>query len=304
MSSWPSIAAEKIVGGAPCSIRNSAIGRFPTCDAAPSAVSQSPNPQSHEAFASDGCAVTSSLTRARSLCETPTISRARCGCWLGKDSSRHAGVDGGAGHTGPACCSCCASARADAKGKHAERRNNSDKLTAVQRHSVLSDSVFFPLSTFHFLLSTFYFFPRYTPSVTGSPCDVLLSPHRHEHHREVLGRRSAVPVIRAAWNERALANRELFDWLPLKLHASSSGLREHQLPCRVHVPRRVARARCEDATPDREALRVERGRVAGEVRRGSEDAELRRRAGRITAGAGVGYVGELGGTGCAGAAGC
>ena len=33
----------------------------------------------------------------------------------------------------------------------------------------------FRLFTFYFLLSTFYF-PRYTSSVTGSPCDVLLCP--------------------------------------------------------------------------------------------------------------------------------
>ena len=88
--------------------------RFRTCDAAPSAVSQSPNPQSHEAFASDGCAVTSSLTRARSLCETPK-SRARDAVLARKGLVTPWGVDGGAGHTGPACCSCCASARAVAK---------------------------------------------------------------------------------------------------------------------------------------------------------------------------------------------
>jgi hypothetical protein len=45
-SSWPSIAAEKIDGRAPFASRNSAISRLPTCDAAPSALSQSPKPQS------------------------------------------------------------------------------------------------------------------------------------------------------------------------------------------------------------------------------------------------------------------
>jgi hypothetical protein len=42
VGNWPSIAAEKIVGGAPAASSSSAISRFPTCDAAPSAVSQSP----------------------------------------------------------------------------------------------------------------------------------------------------------------------------------------------------------------------------------------------------------------------
>jgi hypothetical protein len=40
------------VGRAPLEIRYSAIGRFPTCDAASIALSQSPKPQSHAAFAS------------------------------------------------------------------------------------------------------------------------------------------------------------------------------------------------------------------------------------------------------------
>ena len=58
-STWPSIAAEKIVARAPCSSSSSAISRLPVCDAAPSAVSQSPNPQSHDALASAGRGVTS-----------------------------------------------------------------------------------------------------------------------------------------------------------------------------------------------------------------------------------------------------
>jgi hypothetical protein len=45
------MAAEKIVGCAPRAKSNSAMSRLPTCDAAPSAVSQSPKPQSHVAFA-------------------------------------------------------------------------------------------------------------------------------------------------------------------------------------------------------------------------------------------------------------
>src|SRR4051794_6136238 len=68
------MTAVKIVGRAPFAIRNSAIGRLPTWDAASIGVSQSPKPQSHDARASAGLAVTSSFTRAMFPCEAPTTS--------------------------------------------------------------------------------------------------------------------------------------------------------------------------------------------------------------------------------------
>jgi hypothetical protein len=60
------LVEEKRDGRAPLEIRYSAMGRLPMCEAAPSAVSQSPNPQSQAARDSDGRASTSSLTRFRS----------------------------------------------------------------------------------------------------------------------------------------------------------------------------------------------------------------------------------------------
>ena len=56
------------------------------CDAAPSALSQSPNPQSHAASASVGWRLRSSFTRAGFPCDTPTISRASAGIWVGNSS--------------------------------------------------------------------------------------------------------------------------------------------------------------------------------------------------------------------------
>src|ERR1051326_2957949 len=69
------MAAENIEGLAPFAIRYSAISLLPTCDAAPSAVSQSPNPQSQAALAREGCASTSSRTLLIFPCATVTISR-------------------------------------------------------------------------------------------------------------------------------------------------------------------------------------------------------------------------------------
>ena len=48
------IAAEKMVGRAPLSSRNSAMGLLPTCEAASMQASQSPKPQSTDARASEG----------------------------------------------------------------------------------------------------------------------------------------------------------------------------------------------------------------------------------------------------------
>ena len=95
----------KTVGGAPCSMRNSAIGRFPTCDADPSAVSQSPKPQSHDAFASEGWAVTSSFTRARSRARHRRFPSRDAGAGSGNDSSRQAGS--AAARATPAPAGCC-----------------------------------------------------------------------------------------------------------------------------------------------------------------------------------------------------
>ena len=85
-SNCPSMAAEKSVGRAPFEIRYSAIGRLPMCDAPPSASSQSPNPQSQDARASEGRASTNPLTRLRSKCATVTISRASSGGCVGNRS--------------------------------------------------------------------------------------------------------------------------------------------------------------------------------------------------------------------------
>src|SRR5262249_10949517 len=85
--SWPNMAAENSDGRAPFSIRYSAIARLPVWEAAPSADSQSPKPQSQAARARDGRASTSSFTRFRSKCETVTISRTRSRGWLGKVSA-------------------------------------------------------------------------------------------------------------------------------------------------------------------------------------------------------------------------
>src|SRR5262245_3711254 len=87
VSRCPSIAAEKMVGRAPWVSSVSAISRLPTCEAAPIASSQSPNPQSQAARASVGRAASSSLTRARFPWATETISRTRSAGWLGKAES-------------------------------------------------------------------------------------------------------------------------------------------------------------------------------------------------------------------------
>src|SRR5687767_8238021 len=87
VSSCPIIAAEKIVGRAPCVSRKSAIGLLPTCAAASMHVSQSPNPQSTDAHASAGCFSTASRTRAKLPCDAPTISRTRLGFCCGNASS-------------------------------------------------------------------------------------------------------------------------------------------------------------------------------------------------------------------------
>ena len=55
-------------------------------EAAPSADSQSPKPQSHDARARDGRASTNSLTRLRLKCETVTISRVSSGGCVGNRS--------------------------------------------------------------------------------------------------------------------------------------------------------------------------------------------------------------------------
>src|SRR5688500_4919062 len=95
-SSCPSIAAEKIVGFAPFASRKSAIGLLPTCDAASMHVSQSPKPQSIEARASAGWRSTSSCTRLRSRCETPTTSLTSAGSFAGNTSLARDGEEGGA----------------------------------------------------------------------------------------------------------------------------------------------------------------------------------------------------------------
>src|ERR1700722_4293485 len=85
-SSWPSIAAENSDGRAPLEIRYSAIGLLPMWEAAPSADSQSPKPQSHVARARDGRDWTNSLTWLRLKCETVTISRVSSGDCAGNVS--------------------------------------------------------------------------------------------------------------------------------------------------------------------------------------------------------------------------
>ena len=91
-SSWPSIAALKMVGRAPWAISNSAMSRRPMCDAAPKADSQSPKPQSQAALARAGRAVTRALTWSRSLWAAPTTAWTSAGSWLG-----NARVGAGAG---------------------------------------------------------------------------------------------------------------------------------------------------------------------------------------------------------------
>ena len=110
----------------------------------------------------------------------------------------------------------------------------------------------------------------------------------------------------ASGNERALADTQLLDRLSLNLQPAPPGFAKHQLSGRMHVPGRIARARFEDTPAHRVAGRVERARIAREVRRGSDDAELRRRrwsAGGFATGAGVGYVGDRG-AGVPGGGGC
>ena len=71
-SNSPSIAAANRSMRAPCAIRHSAMSRLPTCAAAPRAVSQSPPPQSHVAFASVAFSLSSSFTLSRSPCAALT----------------------------------------------------------------------------------------------------------------------------------------------------------------------------------------------------------------------------------------
>jgi len=59
-------------------------------------VSQSPKPQSKETLARAGWRQTSSLTRAKLLCDTTTISCTSSGSWLGK-SARMTSADAAAG---------------------------------------------------------------------------------------------------------------------------------------------------------------------------------------------------------------
>src|SRR5262249_1738021 len=73
-------------GRAPLAMRYSAMGRFPIWEAAPSASSQSPKPQSQAARARDGRASTISFTRFKSKCETSTISRTSSGGCAGNVS--------------------------------------------------------------------------------------------------------------------------------------------------------------------------------------------------------------------------
>src|SRR5688500_18727570 len=98
-SSWPIIAAEKIVGRAPCVSRKSAIALLPTCAAASMHVSQSPKPQSTDARASAGCFSTASRTRAKLPCDAPTISRTRFGSCDGNASAPE--MTGGGGGAWP-----------------------------------------------------------------------------------------------------------------------------------------------------------------------------------------------------------
>ena len=79
----------------------------------------------------------------------------------------------------------------------------------------------------------------------GLPLRRLALPQRHEHHREVLGRRRAVPVIGSAWNVRALANCELLDGLPLKLQRPRPASANTSCPavCMCHVALRPPAAK-------------------------------------------------------------
>ena len=69
---FPNMVKVKSVGRPPCFIKTSTISGRPTWEAAPMADSQSPNPQSHDALANAGRAVTSFLTRSRSKWENFT----------------------------------------------------------------------------------------------------------------------------------------------------------------------------------------------------------------------------------------
>ena len=92
----PSIAAGKIVWPAPCSMSSSAIGRFPACEAASSAVSQSPKPQSHRRNERELPRNGSVLNEQRDvspLCRAhPRISLTRNGQRLGEDLKRCSGA--------------------------------------------------------------------------------------------------------------------------------------------------------------------------------------------------------------------
>src|SRR5690349_11286224 len=84
-----------------------------------------------------------------------------------------------------------------------------------------------------------------------------------------------MPVICAAGNVRAVAGAEFLDRLPLNLQTSAPCFTEDELPGRVHVPGRVARARLEYAAPDGVAGRIKRRGIPSEIRSGPEHAELR-----------------------------
>src|SRR5690349_4521981 len=86
-SSWPIIAAEKIVGRAPWLNNRSAIGLLPTCAAASMQVSQSPKPQSIDARANAGCLSTSSRIRATLPCDVVTASLTTAGSCCGNASA-------------------------------------------------------------------------------------------------------------------------------------------------------------------------------------------------------------------------
>ena len=146
-------------------------------------------------------------------------------------------------------------------------------------------------TTFYFSLFTFYFQIHLLRHRFALRC--LALPHRDEHHREVLIRGGAVPVVRAAGNVRAVADAQLLDRLSLNLQPAAPGFAEHQLPGRVHVPCRIARARFEDAPAYCVAGGVEGRRIPREARAGPMTPRCGAAGSAVRRGR-SGYVGERG----------